>query len=58
MSMPAAAAEAIIPVMWRFIVAYFPKILAGPIERATTFLPQLVGGPARGPGPRPCSGFS
>jgi alginate O-acetyltransferase complex protein AlgI len=23
-------------------VAYFPKILAGPIERATTFLPQLI----------------
>lgn len=25
-------------------VAYFPKILAGPIERATTFLPQFVAG--------------
>jgi D-alanyl-lipoteichoic acid acyltransferase DltB (MBOAT superfamily) len=24
-------------------VAYFPKILAGPIERATTFLPQIQG---------------
>jgi D-alanyl-lipoteichoic acid acyltransferase DltB (MBOAT superfamily) len=25
-------------------VAFFPKILAGPIERATTFLPQIVAG--------------
>ncbi|MFN3746295.1 MAG: MBOAT family O-acyltransferase [Hyphomicrobiaceae bacterium] len=25
-------------------IAYFPKILAGPIERATTFLPQVVEG--------------
>ena len=25
-------------------LAWFPKILAGPIERATTFLPQLPGG--------------
>lgn len=25
-------------------VAYFPKIFAGPIERATTFLPQIVAG--------------
>ena len=28
-------------------VAYFPKIFAGPIERATAFLPQVVGRPAR-----------
>ena len=28
---------------WRF-TAYFPKILAGPIERATNFLPQLLSG--------------
>lgn len=25
-------------------IAWFPKILAGPIERATTFLPQVAGG--------------
>jgi alginate O-acetyltransferase complex protein AlgI len=26
-------------------IAYFPKILAGPIERATAFLPQFAAGP-------------
>ncbi len=31
-------------------VAYFPKIFAGPIERATTFLPQLVAGLRADPG--------
>jgi D-alanyl-lipoteichoic acid acyltransferase DltB (MBOAT superfamily) len=31
-------------------VAYFPKILAGPIERATSFLPQLVNGLSTDPG--------
>jgi D-alanyl-lipoteichoic acid acyltransferase DltB (MBOAT superfamily) len=31
-------------------VAYFPKIFAGPIERATAFLPQLVGGLRADPG--------
>ncbi|QWG22289.1 MBOAT family protein [Bradyrhizobium sediminis] len=31
-------------------VAYFPKIFAGPIERATAFLPQLVAGLRADPG--------
>jgi D-alanyl-lipoteichoic acid acyltransferase DltB (MBOAT superfamily) len=30
-------------------LAYFPKILAGPIERATTFLPQVWNGPRADP---------
>jgi len=30
-------------------VAYFPKILAGPIERAPAFLPQVVAGPRANP---------
>ncbi|MCF8152455.1 MAG: hypothetical protein K9J80_17140 [Sulfuritalea sp.] len=30
-------------------VAYFPKIFAGPIERATTFLPQVWTGPRADP---------
>jgi alginate O-acetyltransferase complex protein AlgI len=31
-------------------VAYFPKIFAGPIERATAFLPQIVAGLRADPG--------
>lgn len=31
-------------------LAYFPKIFAGPIERATAFLPQIVSGPRTDPG--------
>ena len=31
-------------------LAWFPKILAGPIERATTFLPQVAGGLRADPG--------
>jgi alginate O-acetyltransferase complex protein AlgI len=30
-------------------VAYFPKIFAGPIERATNFLPQVLSGPQTDP---------
>jgi alginate O-acetyltransferase complex protein AlgI len=31
-------------------LAYFPKVLAGPIERATTFLPQVTAGLRADPG--------